>query len=161
MVLLSMSRTISNNLANCGTVGHDCNSELKHAAGVICHENTCAYTMCNAPDYLDCTQDPQIEISGYENYKAGDGCETNIMNDVNHCARCGNECVSNRCENGVCCYKDDTNIYLDKSKFTCCEGQKLIYKKHIFIFCPDPAHYGCIASNDKMPNSCWKEVTSD
>ena len=152
---------LSNNLTNCGSVGRNCNNEVNNAAGVVCIDNECAYTVCNSTDYLDCTTDPQFSHSGYNDYKTGDGCETDIMNDVNHCGRCNNQCVSNSCENGSCCYKDDKDIYLDISKFNCCDGQKLMYKKHIFLFCPDPAHYGCIDQNAKSPGACWKEVTSD
>ena len=137
---------LSVNVTNCGVIGNNCYEKLNKAAGIACVDSRCVYTVCNDTDYLDCNDDSNTETTP-------DGCETNVKTDANHCGRCGNLCLSNKCVDGVCCYSDNLNITQDPVQFTCCSGNTLYRYAHKPVVCPEPSHYGCASA--KPEGDCW------
>jgi hypothetical protein len=137
---------LSVNVTNCGSIGNNCYEKLNKAAGIACVDNRCVYTVCNEAGYLDCNNDSNAETTP-------DGCEANIKTDANHCGRCGNLCLSNKCVDGVCCYSDNLNITQDLVQFTCCSGNQLYRYAHQPVVCPEPSHYGCASA--KPEGDCW------
>ena len=165
---------LSRNINHCGTEGNDCTStcnpddtactpNVVNAGGIVCQEGKCGYSTCNHKDYMNCDGDIKNEDSGY--YFLGNenttlGCETNIKSDVNHCGMCGYKCVSNKCEEGECCYHNDKNIHLDSDAFKCCEGNTRYEYRHSFWKgCYDSSHYGCsenkLKGDGNLGINCW------
>lgn len=78
---------------NCGACGQACTGAANSTGGSCTAEGKCALTC--AANWGDCNGDPR------------DGCETNLLNTVDHCNTCGNACpvVNHRnaqCTGGVC-----------------------------------------------------------
>jgi hypothetical protein len=67
-----------NSLETCG----DCETTCSNAhGGISCENLTCKVTSCDA-NYGDCNGDPN------------DGCETNLVNNDEHCGACARDCSS-------------------------------------------------------------------
>ncbi len=74
--------------SNCGGCGLACSSN--QMVFVTCTSGQCS-GIC-AADFADCNGDTRL-----------DGCETNLLADVNHCGVCGNACGPGRsCVSGSC-----------------------------------------------------------
>lgn len=79
---------VQSDVNNCGSCGNGCPHSPQNAARA-CAQGTCTYT-CNS-GYGDCNQ------------SAIDGCETNLLNDENHCGSCARYCLPFvPCTNGHC-----------------------------------------------------------
>jgi len=71
---------------NCGECDVVCSYD--HAAA-SCVEGSCEMGACDQ-DWGDCNNDDS------------DGCETDLLTDVNNCGTCGNVCDSGTCDGGSC-----------------------------------------------------------
>jgi hypothetical protein len=67
-----------NSVETCGDCETACTNEH---GGIDCEDLTCVVTACEA-GYDDCNGDPN------------DGCETNLVNNDEHCGACGRDCSS-------------------------------------------------------------------
>ncbi len=80
---------VTSDLANCGGCGRQCTGGN---ASWMCAQSMCVPT-CKA-NFGDCDGNP------------GNGCETNLLMDVNNCKACGTPCTlanaNNACTNGAC-----------------------------------------------------------
>ena len=80
-------------VSNCGACGRGC-PQVPHAT-IGCAAGTCVILSCNN-GFADC------------NHLYADGCETNILTDVNNCGACGRACgrppnvASVACTAGAC-----------------------------------------------------------
>ncbi len=83
----------TNDLANCGTCGMNCNTQVQNATGKICSSSACTYTTCSS-NFGDC------------NSNVADGCEASLQNNVNQCGGCSMACsasnISEACSGGSC-----------------------------------------------------------
>ena len=79
-----------NTLSDCGACGIPCDIS---GTGETCSTGTCVPTTCNQ-GFDDCDGN------------SGNGCETNVLTDVDHCGGCGVQCTnmhgSTSCNNGSC-----------------------------------------------------------
>lgn len=168
---------LSTNIYHCGVENNDCTvvcdpndvncvQNVVNAGGVVCRNGSCGYSTCNNLDYLNC--DGDVLKDGYyfanpNNEHAILGCETNIKTDINNCRMCEYKCVSNTCEDGKCCYKNEKDIYLDLSQFECCSNNILYqYKHNWWKGCYDSSHYGCseneLKGDGNFGINCWSMV---
>jgi alpha-tubulin suppressor-like RCC1 family protein len=110
------------NVSSCGVCGAAC---AVPGAIAACTAGVCAIDRCNA-GYGDC------------NLAIGDGCETNLQNDVAHCGACGATCpalenASPVCRMGAC------------QVGVCASG---------FGNCDDNAANGCETDTRTAPDHC-------
>ncbi len=82
----------SNNPSNCGACGKVCPA-VANGAGA-CVDSVCAVTSCNT-GWANC------------NNVAADGCECNLVTNINSCGKCGNVCpllpnATRACQNSAC-----------------------------------------------------------
>jgi hypothetical protein len=94
---------LTNNLTNCGACGNSCKG-LPNTMSTGCVQSKCALT-CNG-GYADCDK------------VAANGCEINILNDVQNCNGCGNTCMLpntdiDGCSAGKCTISQCTMGYQD------------------------------------------------
>ena len=73
---------------HCGSCGNRCaeHPNVLNSLGTSCVGGICHYS-CE-PDFEDCNADP--------------GCESNLLDDEEHCGECYNECPSGLCSDGEC-----------------------------------------------------------
>ena len=81
-------------LASCQDSMSTCSTDLSGSTSVMIDGSGCQSLQCVGAQ-LDCNQN------------ATDGCETNVLGDVNNCGSCGYKCATPAvgeatCENGVC-----------------------------------------------------------
>ena len=78
---------LANDVNNCGACGNVCIAPNGTAG---CVNGTCVVAACNE-GFADCDDNP------------ANGCEVNVMSDVNNCGACGKVCGSNEtCVAGIC-----------------------------------------------------------
>ncbi len=93
------------NLYDKTTCGKDCNSILNCNSDAFCDSGTCK---CN---------------SGFGNCNGlwSDGCEVNLLNNLNHCGECNKACnllnvYTPFCKNGLCDYDKCKEFYIDQDQ---------------------------------------------
>jgi hypothetical protein len=81
---------VRSDMSNCGGCGKICDASPSGATGASCQSGHCTLEGCQ-PNRDDCDN------------SAGNGCEVDLLTDVNHCGACGTSCTSDQqCCNGTC-----------------------------------------------------------
>lgn len=114
--------SLSTDPRNCGACGNSCGNAPN--ATSACNSGTCGPLSCKA-GWGDCNSD------------MADGCELNLLNNIDNCGACGNVCAAvahadRACANGAC-------------GFACNTG---------FADCNQDPRDGCETSTGSDPNNC-------
>ena len=147
---------VVDDIYNCGSCGNDCRNFLSgNNDATVCASGFCVFSCTN--DHDDC--------NGNNGQVGGDGCETDLMNDVLRCGDCGNSCLPHPpygtaiCNEGQCDFfcdsmhhKDDGECVLNDTpdccgpdcQYTCTGG----LNSHGVCIETSPGNYGCIVVCD-------------
>lgn len=97
---------------HCGSCTTVCANVVQNATGIGCANSACTYGSCN---------------SGWGNCdsNAGNGCETNLTNDLNHCGNCATNCATQVLHaTGISCSSSACNYAACAAGYGDCDGNR-------------------------------------